>query len=302
MDNKDKILNLFASLVPDADQETKERLVNIWSENDEIQRFLLWDDIPGEKSPIISTNSPDTPVEESPKKETPKKETPKSVEDQKFDPVKFLKANPDTPIKCIPENPKKPGSASYDFYERYKNATTLQEFLDSGGENKHIKYDFSKGFIHILDDSVENVIVETKKKSSPKKKIEKKKENKKKVEKKEKKVEKKEKKEKVEKKEKKVEKNEKIEPPIDAEKDESDTEEVTFKSLPDVETDEDIREDDDEEWPSKIFEGVEYLYNDSDKILIDKATAEQIGYLDDDGTIEYIGNGEETHEKNKENL
>ena len=135
-----KVLNLFASLVEGADEETKKRLVNIWSENKEIQQFLLYDDIPCEKSPDISTNSPDTPVEESPKKESPKKESSKkespkkesskSVEKGKFDPVKFLKENPETPIKCLQDNPKKLGTASYDFYERYKNATTLQEFID----------------------------------------------------------------------------------------------------------------------------------------------------------------------------
>ena len=55
-------------------------------------------------------------------------------------------------------------------------------------------------------------------------------------------------------------------------------------------------------WSSKTIDGVEYTYNDSDGLLIDKETAEQVGYLDDDGTIDYIGNGEELHEKNKGNL
>ena len=46
---------------------------------------------------------------------------------------------------------------------------------------------------------------------------------------------------------------------------------------------------------------IEYGYNDSDGILIDKHTAEQIGHLDADGTIDYFGNGQETHRKNMEN-
>ena len=55
--------------------------------------------------------------------------------------------------------------------------------------------------------------------------------------------------------------------------------------------------------PTRTVDGVEYFFNDSDHILIDKETAEQIGYLDDDGTIDFTGNGEDVHEKkNKENL
>ena len=45
-----------------------------------------------------------------------------------------------------------------------------------------------------------------------------------------------------------------------------------------------------------------YYLPNWDKILIDKVTAENIGYLNDDGKINYIGNGEEVHEKNKNNI
>ena len=53
----------------------------------------------------------------------------------------------------------------------------------------------------------------------------------------------------------------------------------------------------------KIVDGVEYYLIEDSKggLLLNKKTAEQIGYLDDDGTIDYVNNGK-THEKNKENL
>jgi hypothetical protein len=287
----------MSTFISDMDEDARKQLVETWMNDDLVKRQFNLECLSDEETPVeaveekVSVPEKKEKIpEKKEKKKTPVKEKSPAEKGKKFDPVKFLKANPDTPIKCIPENPKKPGTASYDFYEGYKNATTLKEFMDSGGQNVHIRYDFSKGFIHILDDSVENVVLEQKKKkSTPKKK--KSSPNKKKKSSPKKEVEK------------KVEKVEEKKEDIDlwGDKDESDDEEVAFKPLSEVTTDEDIEEDDDE-WPTETIDGVEYSYNISDKILIDKVSAEQIGYLDDDGTIDFIGNGEDVHEKNKGNL
>lgn len=284
------LLNHMSTFISDMDEDGRKELVEAWMNDDLVKRQFNLECPSDEETPIVSVEEKIEVVEKKEKKKTPAKEkSQEAAGKKKFDPVKFLKENPDTPIKCIPDNPKKAGTASYDFYEGYKNATTLQEFMDSGGENKHLRYDFSKGFIHILDDSVENVASEEKIKTSPKKK----KSNPKK---------KKEKKKEVSKVEKKEEKNEeKNEEKMEETNEEVVEEEITFKPLSDITTDEDIEEDDDE-WPTRTIDGVEYFFNDSDQILIDKETAEQIGYLDDDGTIDFTGNGEDVHEKNKENL
>ena len=75
---------------------------------------------------------------------------------------------------------------------------------------------------------------------------------------------------------------------------------MPFKPFGDIKSDseDDNNVEDDDEWSIKTVDGVDYGYS-SDNLLIDKTTAEQIGYLDDDGTIDYIDNGEEIHEKNK---
>ena len=286
------IFNHMSTLIPNMDKDGRKELVQIWLNDNLVKRHFNLECPSDEETPVEAVVEKkvepivEKKLEKKKKKKTPVKEKIPAEKGKKFDPVKFLKANPDTPIKCIPENPKKAGTASYDFYEGYKNATTLQEFLDSGGQNVHIRYDFSKGFIHILDENVENVELEQKKKSTPKKK--------KSTPKKKKSTPKKKKEEK---------KEEKVDEKIDlwGDKDESDDEEVAFKPLSEVTTDEDIEEDDDE-WPTKTIDGVEYRHNVSDGILIDKVSAEQIGYLDDDGTIDFTGNGEDVHEKNKENL
>ena len=296
----DKILNLFASLVPDADVEMQKRLVQIWSENDDIHGFLMFHDIPGEKSPEISVESPQKEKKKSEKKEEKKKsekkeekkkseksekkeEKKESVEkDKKFDPVIFLKKNPETVIEFIQENPKKSGSTSHEIYEKYKSATTFQEFLDNGGENKHMRFDFNKGFIKILHDSVDNIEYEPKKKKTPAKNPNK-----------------------VKKEVKKDQKNKvkKEEIVIQANNDEDDEEEdvVPFKPFGNINSDSSSDEEcqDDDEMPIKTVDGVDYCHNKSDNLLIDKTTAKQIGYLHDDGTIDYIDNGEEIHEKNK---
>ena len=89
---------------------------------------------------------------------------------------------------------------------------------------------------------------------------------------------------------------------IQAKNNEEESEEdvVPFKPFGDIksDSDDDNNEEDDDEWSSKTVDGVDYHYS-SDNLLIDKTTAEQIGYLDGNGTIDYIGNGKEIHEKNK---
>jgi len=102
------------------------------------------------------TKDPNTAIVKQAFEKTKKSEKKEEKKEKKFDPVNFLKKNPETVIEFIQENPKKPGSKVHENYEKYKSATTFQEFLDSGGENNHIRHDFSKGFIKILDDSVEN--------------------------------------------------------------------------------------------------------------------------------------------------
>ena len=51
------------------------------------------------------------------------------------------------PIVIQQDNPKKPGSKSYDRYEKYKKATTLDEMLDLGGSRGDIFFDMERGFI-----------------------------------------------------------------------------------------------------------------------------------------------------------
>ena len=44
-------------------------------------------------------------------------------------------------------NPKRPGTASYERYEHYKSATSLEEFLKFGGSRGDYKHDKGKGFL-----------------------------------------------------------------------------------------------------------------------------------------------------------
>ena len=51
------------------------------------------------------------------------------------------------------ENPKRAGTASYERYERYKTASTLEEMLQLGGTRADYKYDMAKGFLVVLQGS-----------------------------------------------------------------------------------------------------------------------------------------------------
>ena len=54
--------------------------------------------------------------------------------------------------------------------------------------------------------------------------------------------------------------------------------------------------DDDDDWPTRTINGIEYLYNESDGLLICQSTAEYLGYLKEDGTVDYIQK-KKTHEQ-----
>ena len=57
------------------------------------------------------------------------------------------------------ENPKKPGSKSYDRYEAYKYTICFQEFLEEGGSLGDFKNDLKKGYITPMDDEEEPEII-----------------------------------------------------------------------------------------------------------------------------------------------
>ena len=275
-------LKHLTTFISDMDETDQQELVDTWMSDDTVKRFLHIDDVSDTEETAVIPSKTEEISDTPPKKVSkPEKKTPPTDSSKKFDPRKFLKENPGTLIECQQENPKKPGSAAYDFYEGYKHATNLDEFLETG-KNSHLKYEFEHGFLHILDERVTNIEPKKKKKSPSKNKV-------KKV------VAKFE--------EKSITKNsppeksitEKEEQKIDK-KEEEKLDNFAFISHTTSESD---VEDDDDDWPSKVIDGVEYLWNESDSLLIDKSSAEHIGYLDEDGTIDYTGNGEDIHEKNK---
>eukprot|EP00397_Hematodinium_sp_SG-2012_P028432 GEMP01029934.1.p1 GENE.GEMP01029934.1~~GEMP01029934.1.p1 ORF type:complete len:410 (+),score=110.74 GEMP01029934.1:69-1298(+) len=55
-------------------------------------------------------------------------------------------------IELQQDNPKKSGSQASARYELYKKATTKQEYFDLGGAKLDWPYDFSRGWIKVLDD------------------------------------------------------------------------------------------------------------------------------------------------------
>ena len=300
-----EFLKHLTTFISDMDETEHQELVDTWMGDEKVKRFLHIDDASDtEDTPVIPSKIEE--ISDTPPKKVsePKKKTPPTDSSKKFDPLKFLKENPDTLIECQQENPKKLKSAAYDFYEGYKHATNLEEFLETA-QNKHLRYDFQMGFLHILDDRVTNIEPKKKKKTpSEKKSPAKKKTPVKKVPAKKKTPVKKKvpiKEVVSEEEEQTIDKKEEVseeEQTIDKKEDEEETLD-NFAFISSTTSESDV-EDDDDDWPSKVIDGVEYFWNESaDSLLIDKTSAEHIGYLDDDGTIDYTGNGEDIHEKNK---
>jgi len=50
-------------------------------------------------------------------------------------------------LAFVQENPKQPGSLAYTRYQKYKKATTVEEFYKLGGTRVDLAYDASRGFL-----------------------------------------------------------------------------------------------------------------------------------------------------------
>ena len=236
-------------------------------------------------------------VEDVPKVEIAKKEKSpeKKKRVKKFSAYDFLYQNPDVKFEFCGT---KQGLRDEAIFEKYKVSTTMDEFIslvDEGRPKGHMDYDFNTGRLKIDDPSVEHPQNKSKEKPVKEKKVQKKSDEK--VQKKSDEKVQKKKKKKVKKEEKKEEKVEKVEE-VNAEQNVVDLDDVDdVEPIP--ETEDGNIEDEDKKWTLKFVDGVEYYINDSDNLLMDVDTGEQIGFLDDDGTIDYMGDGEEIHLKNK---
>ena len=62
-------------------------------------------------------------------------------------------ATPSASLTIQKANPKRPGTASHERYERYKGAKTLDELLELGGSRADFNHDKAKGFI-VVDGEV----------------------------------------------------------------------------------------------------------------------------------------------------
>lgn len=79
-----------------------------------------------------------------------KEEAPAEVEAPKKKSEKVSPINASGKIKLlVKDNPKRPGSASFDFFEIYKKVKTVDEFLAAGGRKADLKYDADHGFISL---------------------------------------------------------------------------------------------------------------------------------------------------------
>ena len=62
-----------------------------------------------------------------------------------------MTADMDRKLACMPDNPKRPQTKSWERYEKYKAATTVGEFLDLGGTLADLAHDTGKGFVQYAD-------------------------------------------------------------------------------------------------------------------------------------------------------
>lgn len=64
---------------------------------------------------------------------------------------KTIELSPETKIKMLQANPKRPSSKIYGAYEKYKSAKTVGEYAEKFGKGWQagVKYDYQHGFLTI---------------------------------------------------------------------------------------------------------------------------------------------------------
>lgn len=81
-----------------------------------------------------------------------------------FSPLSYLKENPEAKIEFSGTK----GGKNAEKFEKYKKATTFEEFIELGGSNCDINYDFKRGLLKIDCDGTEKKVEKTTKPKSPK--------------------------------------------------------------------------------------------------------------------------------------
>lgn len=81
-----------------------------------------------------------------------------------FSPLSYLKENPEAKIEFSGTK----GGKNAEKFEKYKKATTFEEFIELGGSNCDINYDFKRGLLKIDCDGTEKKVEKTTKSKSPK--------------------------------------------------------------------------------------------------------------------------------------
>ena len=147
---------------------TTEKVLKHWSKKWGVDMEDLMKDKVTTAAAEALSNTILEPKKKSVSKKKSKKEPVKRAPVKKksgASPLEFLKNNPEAVIKFSGSKAGK----NADRFEKYKKSTTFQEFLDLGGENGDITYDYKRGLLNIPEYSSTEYTPIIKKEKSEKK-------------------------------------------------------------------------------------------------------------------------------------
>ena len=138
-------------------QSTADGLLYTWLNDQEVLKYLHQEKEEEELNVMkIHEEISGTEDEESSQEVSPnnsptdtKKTTNTKISTKAKDSLKYLKDNPDSKISFNQQNFKKPGSASHARYEKYKTATTYNEFKELNGTSGDITNDFDRYYLEL---------------------------------------------------------------------------------------------------------------------------------------------------------
>ena len=138
-------------------QSTADGLLYTWLNDKEVLEYLYPEkeeelNVMKLHEEISGTEDEESSQEVSPKnsKTNKKKTTYAKTSVKAREALKYIRDNPDSKISFNQQNFKQPGSDAHTRYEKYKIATTYNEFKELKGKSGDITNDFDRYYLELL--------------------------------------------------------------------------------------------------------------------------------------------------------
>lgn len=70
--------------------------------------------------------------------------------------LKLIQVN--AAVEFVDSNPKRPGTKSHDLFNKYSQASTVNEILQHGGRKADVSFDLARGYVKLTDPTLRSEV------------------------------------------------------------------------------------------------------------------------------------------------